>query len=300
VAMHRLGLLALLLIWACVSQAQELEPRAYSPSPVGANFVVIAMSQSTGGVLFDPALPFTDVDAKLNASALAYGRTFGLLDRSASMTLAAPYVWGRASGNVGTQTREIHRSGLADARLRLAVNLIGGPAMTPAEFAQRKPQTTLGMSMTVVPPTGQYDPAKLINIGSNRWALKPEIGISHPVGRWFMEAYAGVWLFTDNDNFFGGQHREQKPITSLQWHVSYTFKPRMWLALNTTYYNGGSTTVDDIHKADRQENSRVGLTFSLPAGARQSLKFSWSDGASTRIGSDFMTYGVAWQYTWFD
>jgi hypothetical protein len=27
---------------------------------------------------------------------------------------------------------------------------------------------------------------------------------------------------------------------------------------------------------------------------------SWSDGATTRIGGDFATYALAWQYVWFD
>jgi hypothetical protein len=52
-----------------------------------------------------------------------------------------------------------------------------------------------------------------------------------------------------------------------------------------------------VRKDDRQSNSRYGLTLSLPLGASQSLKFNWNDGASTRIGSDFTTYGITWQYT---
>jgi hypothetical protein len=35
----------------------------------------------------------------------------------------------------------------------------------------------------------------------------------------------------------------------------------------------------------------------VPLGRTQSLKFYWNDGASTRIGSDFISYGLAWQYT---
>ncbi len=283
-----------------VSSAQELEPRAYSPSPVGTNFLVIAYARTTGGVLFDPSLPFSDVQARLNAGVLGYGRTFSAFGRSASAAVAVPYVWGDVEGNVGEERREVSRSGPGDARFRLSMNLVGGPALTPAEFVKRTPRTTMGASLVIVPPVGEYHPDKLINIGSNRWSFKPELGMVYPLDRWYLEGYAGVWLFTDNDDFFGGQRREQDPIASFQGHVSYAFRPRLWLALDATYYTGGRTTVDGTRNADLQANSRVGLTLSVPIGARQSMKVTWSDGASTRLGTDFTTIGIAWQYVWFD
>jgi hypothetical protein len=182
----------------------------------------------------------------------------------------------------------------------LAVNLIGGPALTPADFSKRKPRTTLGASLVVVAPVGEYDPQKLINIGSNRWAFKPEIGISTPIGPWFLEGYAGVWLFMDNDNFFGGQHREQDPLASFQAHVSYTFRPSLWVAFDATHYSGGRTTINGSQNDDRQANLRLGLTVSIPVAKGHSIKLNWSDGAVTRIGGDFTSVGIGWQYAWFD
>jgi hypothetical protein len=290
-----------LLAAASDGEAQELEPRAYSASPVGLNFALLAYGRSTGEILFDPALPLTDVEAHLNAGVLGYATTFEVFNRLASAALALPYVWGDVAGNVGEiDRREVSRSGPGDARLRFAINLIGDPAMTPAEFARRTPRTTLGASLVIVGPAGEYMSEKLVNIGANRWAFKPEVGLSHPVGRWYFDVYAGIWLFTDNDAFFGGVRREQDPLTSFQLHVSYNFRPRMWLAIDGTHYTGGRTTVNGVQNADRQRNTRLGMTFSLPIGRSQSLKFNWSDGASTRFGGDFTTYGVAWQWAWFD
>jgi hypothetical protein len=120
------------------------------------------------------------------------------------------------------------------------------------------------------------------------------------VGRWYFDAYAGVWFFTENDAFFGGVRREQDPLTSFQLHVSYNIRPRLWLAADGTYYAGGRTTVNGVQNSDRQGNTRIGLTLSVPIGKSQSLKFNWSDGVSTRFGGDFTTYGVAWQWAWFD
>jgi len=282
-------------------RAQDLEPRVYSPNPIGAHFLGLAYVHSSGGVLSDPTLPISDVDAQLNTTILGYGQTFAVLNRSAIVNLAVPYVWGRLSGSLGEERREVTRSGLGDARLRLGLNLTGGAATTPAEFAKRKPETALGMSVTIVAPAGQYDRTKLVNIGANRWAFKPELGVSHPSGPWYVEAYAGVWLFTANDEFFGGsRRREQDPLATLQTHIVYTFRPHLWIAFDATLYHGGRTTVDGARNLDLQSNVRVGLTVSLPTSRRQSLKLSWSDGVSTRIGSDFTTLGVAWQYMWVD
>jgi hypothetical protein len=264
--------------------------------------LIVSAAHSTGDVLFDPSVPLSNVDARMNASVAGYGHTFGMFDHLASVAIAVPYVWGDVSGNVGNETdqRVAHRSGLGDAQFRFALNLIGGPALTPKEFAARTPQTTLGLSLTVVPPVGQYDSTRLINIGSHRWAFKPQLGLSYPIGRWYLDGYAGVWFFTPNDNFYGGLRREQQPIETVQGHVSYTIRPRTWVAFDYTYYTGGRSSLDGVERDDRQSNSRVGITLSLPAGRSQSVKLLWSRGAAVRIGGDYTTYAVAWQYAWFD
>jgi hypothetical protein len=298
-SVRRLALLAC-LPYAGVVGAQELEPRAYSPSPVGVNFSLLALGRSTGEVLTDPSVPIQDVEAKLYAGVAGYGHTFGVLGHQASAVLVVPYIWGDISGNVFEQARSVSRSGIGDLKLRMAVNLIGGEAMTLGEFMKRTPKTTLGASLSISAPTGQYDPDKLINIGTNRWAFKPEIGLTIPHGPWMFDLFAGVWLFSANPDFFRGVHREQDPMPTLQGHVSYTFRPSLWLALDSTYYFGGETTANGVPAGDRKENARVGLTFSMPAGKGNSIKFNWSKGATARLGSNFTTYGIGWQHTWFD
>jgi len=281
-------------------RAQELEPRAYSPSPVGTHFLLVAGAESTGGVSVDPSLPIENVEATVDALAAAYGQTFGLLGRSASAALLLTYVDGEFSGDVMDQAQRVTRTGFADLRLRLGIGLLGSPALTPAEFARRIRGPTLGASLVIVAPTGEYLPDKLINLGANRWSFKPELGVAWPIGHWYLEQSAGVWLFTDNDDFFGGVRRQQDPLTTLQTHVSYTFRPGLWFAVSYTYYTGGRTTVDEVSKTDWQDNSRLGVTLSWPLTRQQSLKLSFSRGASSRIGSDFDTVGLAWQFAWFD
>jgi hypothetical protein len=280
--------------------AQELEPRAYSPSPVGTTFVVVTATRSSGSVFTDPSLPITDVEATVGILGLGLGQTFALAGKQALFLGALPVTWGEASGEVGEGRRAISRRGLADPRLRLSVILSGSPAMRPADFVRAPRRTIVGASLSVVPPVGQYDSAKLVNLGSNRWSFKPEIGLSHPSGRWTFDAYAGVWLFTDNESYYPGTStRHQDPIVGLQGHVSYTLGRRAWLAVNGTWYAGGRTSVDGGNKSDLQRNLRLGATWTLPIGARQSLKFAFSAGAATRIGADFRTITAAWQLVIF-
>ena len=291
-------LLALIAGLGADTSAQEIEPRAYSRAPVGTQYVVLSYAYNSGDVLTDSTLPLSDVSVKFSAGSLGYGRTFGLKGRQANVGVFLPYIRGRAAGSVFEQLQEVTRSGLGDVRLRFSTYLTGGPALSPKEFAAYKPRTLVGVSLTVVAPTGQYDPRRLVNLGSNRWAFKPEVGLSKPFGRWTAELAGGVWLFTPNNNFFGGSRREQKPLTSAQAHLVYTLRPRMWLAAGVTYYNGGRTVVNHSTKADLQGNSRFGATFSYPLGRNQSLKAAYARGLTARFGGDLSTVAVGWQYTW--
>lgn len=85
---------------ANIAAAQEMEPRAFSPAPNGTQFVLLTYGHQSGDVLLDASLPLKDVSVKLNATSIAYGRTFNLLGRQANVAVLAPYIWGTAEGKV--------------------------------------------------------------------------------------------------------------------------------------------------------------------------------------------------------
>jgi hypothetical protein len=295
----RLLALGLFLAAASSARAQDLEPRAYAAAPMDANFVIVNYSYQSGEVLFDPSLPFSDVRAFISGVVGGYGHSFSLFGRISSVAVVVPYVWASVDGNVGETYQSITRSGLGDARLRFVVNLIGGPALSMKEFMARKPEPTLGFSLVVVAPTGQYSNEKLINIGTNRWAFRPEFGLSFPVGRWTLEGAAGVWLFLDNNHTYPGENvRSQDPLYSFQAHVGYTVRPGLWIAADATYYAGGKTYTNDVPGDTRQANSRAGVTASVPVGRGHTIKVSASTGVDARVGSRFDSYGIAYQYLW--
>jgi hypothetical protein len=161
-----------------------MEPRAYSNAPIGTNFVLAGYGNSSGEVSLDPSVPITDIDAKIHNGTVGYSRFFSLLGRTASAGLLLPYFDANITGNVGEEAREVNREGIGHMRFRVAINLLGGPALTAEEFAKRMPDTTVGLSLSVIAPTGVYASKYLINIGTNRWAFKPEIGLAQPIGNW--------------------------------------------------------------------------------------------------------------------
>ena len=278
---------------------QELEPRSYSAAPIDSNFAVGALSNSTGTVPVDPSLPLSDVRPAINTIILSFTHTFRLGDRTANWAFSVPYLGGHVSAVISGKPQVFSRYGFADFRARVGVNLLGR-ALTPTEFAGRKPSTTLGVSLTVIAPTGTYDRTQLINTGSNRWTIKPEVGMEQPMGKWFADVSAGLWVFGENTDYLGGQLLRQAPLGIFQFHAGYTFRRNQWLALDANYYSGGATSVNGAASINELANSRYGLTFSQPVGSGFSAKASWSRWLSGRFGQQFSTVAVALQYLWFD
>jgi hypothetical protein len=278
---------------------QELEPRAYSASPVGANFLVASYSRSTGSVVFDPTVPVNDVHAEVQGLFVAIGHSFNLFGKLGLATVALPYALADATGKVFEERSEVTRSGLADARVKLSVNLRGNPAMSVREFVAAPRRAIVGASLTMTAPAGQYYETKLINVGTNRWSFKPEVGVSVPWGRWDLDGYAGGWFYTANSNFYpSGSLRTQQPVLAVQGHASYTFRPRLWVAADGTWYHGGSARVDDGEGSTSINNSRLGVTVSFPVGRRYSAKVAYTSGVVARTGTDFSTVAAAWQVLW--
>jgi hypothetical protein len=288
-----------LLFAASVCAAQELVPRAYLVTPKGSNAVTLSWSWNSGDVTFDPAVPITDSSGRFQTQVFSYYHSYGLFGRSSNIVVSLPYAVANFSGIAGGNYTEIYRSGMVDARVRFSINLSGGRAMRLDEFLKWREKRLIGASVTAVIPTGQNDPARLINPGTNRWAVKPEIGITRRWGRWVAEAYGGVWLFGANRHFFPGDTvRTQRPMPALESHLGYYVRPRLWASLDANFWGGGGSTINGIGKPDSQRASRLGMTMSVPVRRRQSLKVSYSRGAYVSIGGNYQTISAAWQYSW--
>lgn len=293
--------LCFLLVVAAPLSAQELDPRAYTHVPVNGTFLVWGFALSHGGVLTDPTAPIEDLKATIETPSFGIAQSFNLVGKSAQAFVALPYSWAQVSGIALGEERNVSRSGLSDMRLRVAVLLRGAPALRIEQFAKAQRRTIIGASLTAVAPAGQFSPQHLVNLGTNRWAFKPELAVSKPIGqKWLLDAYGGLWLFTTNPTFFPGTAvREQEPMGTFQGHLSYNFTRQTWVALDATFYVGGRTTISGVPKEDRQANTRVGATFAFPVARRHSVKLAVARGAIVRYGANFTTVSFGWQSAWF-
>jgi hypothetical protein len=278
--------------------AQSLEPRLYSNAPVGMNFLVGGYVFSTGAAIADPTVNLEDGELDLNMPVVAYARSFGLWGKSSKFDVVVPYGFLSGSAKVNGNLVQREVDGFADPSLRVSMNFMGAPALALPEFMSYKQNFVFGGSLQVMPPLGQYDASRIVNLGSNRWTIKPELGVSKTVGPVILELATAAALFTDNTDYNNRQTKEQAPLYSAQGHLVYTFPKGIWAAFDWTYYVGGQSTVDGNEKQDRQENSRVGVTLAFPVNKYNSVKLYASTGVSTRTGSDFDTYGLLWQYRW--
>ena len=278
------------------ANGQDLEPRNYANTPVGLNFLIMGYGYTGGGVATDPALPIQNVKVQVSSAALAYVRSLDILGNSAKFDIVLPYAWASGSATAVGQFRDREISGLADPRFRFTVNLYGAPALSLKDFQNYQQNTIIGVNLEVTAPGGQYDSDKLLNIGTHRWSIKPELGISKRLGPVTLELAGGVRFYTDNDDFLSGRLREQEPVYSAQAHLIYNFGYGIWGALDGTFYTGGQTTVNGITNNNRLENTRVGATLALPVNRYNSVKLYYSTGVSVRSGTDFDAVGIAWQY----
>jgi Putative MetA-pathway of phenol degradation len=292
-----LGLLALLSSFTGVASAQDLVPGAYTPAPVRFSILTIPAVFNSGAIAFDPSLPIEDANSSVGLVGVGISRTLGIAGRFASVSVAVPLVRGHVEGHVLQQFAAGTRAGLGDLTGRIAINLYGAPAMTVQQFASYRPTTIIGVSLGVGAPTGQYDSARYLNLGTNRWSFKPEIGISRTRNRWTFEGDIGGVFFTDNTNYVNGATRQQAWIMAFQGHLIRAFRPGLWIAADGNFWKGGRVTTNGIPAAREQENSRVGLTLAVPI-RRQQLRVSYSFGAYTTIGGDYHSIGMSYSYVW--
>lgn len=180
------------------SHAAEIEPRAFVNTPVGINFLVAGYRYSDGGLATVISSPMKDADLKMNTGTMAYARTLDIGGNSGKFDIILPYSQLSGSATWLGQPGERNVSGLIEPRFRFSVNFYGAPALSLKEFANYQQDLIIGASLQVSAPLGQYDPDKLVNLGSNRWFIKPDIGISKAWGVLSLELSTGVYFFSDN------------------------------------------------------------------------------------------------------
>jgi len=278
------------------AHAQSIEPRAYSNAPVGVNFLLAGYAHTNGGLSFDPSLPLTNPELHTSSAVVGFVRALDLWGMSGKVDVVVPYTW--LNGNADYLGQPVERvvNGFSDPAFRLSVNFYGAPALNLKDFANYHQDLIIGASLLATAPLGQYDDTRLVNVGANRWSIKPEVGLSKVLGPWTLELQGAATFYTDNNDFYHGNTRSQDPLYSTQTHAIYAFVSGIWFSADTTWYFGGRSSINGVPSNDFQHNLRIGGTLALPVDARNSVKLNASRTVSSATGNGFDVVGVFWQY----
>ena len=284
------------------SEAQDLEPRFLSALPTRGNFAIVSYGYSSGNILLDNTLPVKNLESSSHNIVIGYARSFRLFGRLAKIDAIIPYSFAHFSGEVSQIDTSTNRNGLGDPLFRISIILIGTKALDAGEFF-KVPQKkfNLGFQFRFRPPLGQYFSDKLLNLGANRWAFKLGLAASYTIKKkLILEGHFISWFFTANNDYYNGNVLKQKPMISGQFHISYVFKPGLWLAVSIGDGGLGQTILNGVEQDNTQNSSRYGAAFAYRIAKHHSLKIAYTSGFSTRYGADFNTWLIAYQFMWFD
>lgn len=279
--------------------SQDIEPRRWTPLPLGTHVIGAGYGLSESDIYFDPVLQTQDVKQNMDIIALSYVQPFKIGNKLARIDVTIPYVFGSWEGKISGETRSIIRQGFADPRVRISLNLIGPNAMGKLEmmeYMKANPvNTMLGVSLAVNFPFGQYAEDRLINLGNNRFVLRPQIGMVHNWGRWSYELTTSVFIITNNNQFFNNQQKKQNPLYAVQSHLIHRFKNRMWVSGSAGLGSGAAATIDGVPQNDSRGDFLGAVSFGAPITKTQAVKLSYLRSVTFKnIGSDSDTFGISW------
>jgi hypothetical protein len=283
--------------------AQELEPRRWSHLPTGQNFASIAYAHTAGDIAFDPVLGIEDAKVKMDTMLVGYVRSFALLDHSARIEVRQAWQHGRWNGLVNGVPTEVTRDGASDTFVRLAFNLVGGPPLTGKAYAEWRAahdrETIVGAAIGVQLPTGHYLDDKLINLGSNRFTLRPQLGVQHRRRNWTFELTAMAWIYSDNSNFFGGNRLAQDPFYSLDGTIIYTFKSGLWASASGGVGVGGRTAVNGRANSDRKADGSWAASVGVPLNRALGIRINYGNAHRWRfVGNQSRTLSLGLSASW--
>jgi hypothetical protein len=266
---------------------------------VGANDLEFDYTYARANASIDTSLVVGSGTLELNKGDLSYTHNFGVLGHFAWVNATVPYA--SLSGSVPEDNISGSSTGFGDSSLELAGLLMGGEALSAAELATRERTMSVGVSLTVTVPTGQYNADKVLNIGTHRWSFKPEIGVAYPFGpdqKWEVDGYVNAYFFTDNTAFRGVEVLRQEPLPGIEGHISYTFSPTFWASLDTRYGFRGETVVDGLAQNNSQENLIVGTEAHWLPDSHNSLGLVFAKALVHSNAPNYTGVVVKYVYSW--
>jgi hypothetical protein len=279
--------------------SQDIEPRRWASLPLGTNVVGAGYAHTFGDIFLDPLLQAEDVSVNINAFLVSYVRPFKIANKLARIDVTLPYAIAKWEGLLAGEPTTVYRNGFVDPRIRFSINLFGPPPNGPKElqeyFKDHPVNTTLGVSIAVKLPLGQYYNDKLLNLGQNQFVIVPQIGVVHNWNRWSYEFTGSAIFYGDNPDFFGGKKKKQDPTLAFQTHLIRQFKPGYWASISAAYGLGGQSIVNRQPNADNRQDLQGAFSFGFPVSKYQGMKLAYVRSETLRdIGSNLNVLILGW------
>jgi len=269
--------------------AGESGPRAYVNAPVDINLLQLyyANIETKGSLSLNSDL-----------GALRYVRYFDLFGNIAAVGGVLSYADARLT--VPTLGLNQSVSGMGDPVFVLGIDFYGAPAMGMDEYLKWKQETILGFSIQVSAPIGQYDQARILNLGTNRWTFKPELAVSHQIAESgvFIESYLNYHLFTKNREYLGNLIRDQNGKWGVDGHLVYEFMRGAFASFDYFYSWGGETKVNGILQGDIVRDTTIGATVKMPVSQSMAVELKYRHDIKTRSGNKTTVMQGMLQYFW--
>jgi len=250
---------------------------------------------AAGSLQFDPAhyiYPSSDIEASVFLG--MWGRHFTVLNRPSTLSVAL--VGGNVDVDVDTNvvppeflppgvipgsSFSQSASGYADPNVSFLVNLYGTSKLkSNVDLLNYEPTWTLDAHVLVAVPIGEYDSAKLVNLGLNRWWGRIAFPMKYHFGvfsRGYMSSFElipSVWLFAENDEFVG-QTLENDPLWQVEAHLTHDFTSTFFGSLDVLYRSGFQSEINGMKVGDDVDVGNVGFTFSYQVTDNVALRTSY-------------------------
>jgi hypothetical protein len=265
-------------------------PRVHGPSPIDVNALILHLSSlKDANRAFDPSLVTPNLRFDTSIGTLQYARTMELAGRH--VTLTGMLRGGNSSRASDKPGQSASSSGLADPVIAASINLFGLPPMSLEEFRASTPGTTVNLFLSATLPLGEYDPANLVNLGTNRYALRVGIPIVHPLElfqrRTVLELVPNVHFFTENDD----TGLKQDPLVTVEGHLTHDFTDHLWGAFGALWTAGGATRIGGIRQNGSQRSLSLSAALGYEFSPRWALMFRYGETvAQNEFGLDGTLY----------
>lgn len=271
----RLLLLTALAALSAAPRAEAGKARDYLNAPVNTwvSFVNFGYSESVSPVVGGAEFGLSDIETDVVSQSLILSRIVDVGGRTGGLSVILP----RADIDAAAGPFAAGDSGLGDIGFVAEVNLFGAPALSREDFRAWTPEPFASIHFTATAPTGSYDADRRVNVGANRWSVTSTLNYSYTpdAGATWLEAYASVSVFTDNENAPGPAARlSQDPLVQVEGHASRNVTRDLWLSADLYYATGGATEIDGLAQGNAADTLRLGAGFGWRIGTLGQILFA--------------------------